>query len=122
MMQPSVLMNRFIINLKSLSPAGLSHGSSVQCWSRFTVPNIYIQDSFLGNIGEDLQHGHKPVCDDYDGNKESDTTGLNIQSFYEVELEESSITHGSSGTYLMDTQVCVHIHSGLKPRERACST
>ena len=114
-MQPPVLMNRFIINLRSLNTAGSSQGSSArQHWSRFSVPNFHIPDSFIGNIGEDLQDGHEPADDDLDGHHETDAIRLNTEGSPGTELEEKSTTPGSSTSLPMDEQVGLRIRSGSK--------
>lgn len=105
--QPLVLMNRFIINLRSLSTAGSSQDSSAQHWSRFTAPNFHIPDSFLGNIGEDLQDGHKSANSDLDNGQEIDAVSHNIQSSPETELEMAFTTPGSSIPGPMDAQVSI---------------
>ena len=119
-MQPLVLMNRFIINLKSLDTPISSQGSSTrQHWSRFSAPNFHIPDSgsFLGNIGEDLQDGHEPADDDY-GHHEMDAICLDTEDSSEVELEETSTTLGSSSSRPVDAQVSLQIHSESKRYER----
>lgn len=86
-MQPSALLNRFIINLRSLNTPGASQGSSGrQHWSRFTAPNFRIPDSFLGNIGEDLQDGHEPADNNLDGHygSEADAVHLNTEVSFSI--------------------------------------
>ena len=117
-MQPPVLMNRFIINLKSLNTSDSSQGSSSrQHWSRFSAPNFHIPDSesFLGNIGEDLQDGHEPTDNDLAGHNEMDAVCVEIGSAPGAELEETSTTPGSSTSRLMDAQVSIQtqVHSVL---------
>jgi hypothetical protein len=90
MMQPSVLMNRFIINLKSLGTAGSSQTSSARHWSRFSALNFRITDSFLGNISEDLQDGHEPADDDRNDEQEMDAVPLSVQGSAEAESAASS--------------------------------
>ena len=122
-MQPSVLMNRFIINLRSLNSPDSSQGSSArQHWSRFSTPSFRIPDSesFLGNIGEDLQHGHEPADDDYAGNNQvMDTVCPKPEGSPGAELEEASTTPGSSISRPLDTQVSLQIPSGSNRYERA---
>ena len=117
MMQPPILMNRFIINLRALSAAsGSPQDTSVrQHWSRFSVPNFYIPDSksFLGNIGADLQDGHEPTDSDLCGHNEMDAVCFEIESSPGAELKKTSTTPGSSTSCLMDAQVSVQIHSGI---------
>ena len=104
--QPSVLMNRFIVNLKSLNTSSSSQGSSDRHhWSRFSTPNFHIPDSFLGNIGEDLQDGHEPPDYDHGSNQVKGTLCLNTEGPPEAELEETSTTLGSCTSRPMDTQV-----------------
>ena len=113
-MQPLVLMNRFIINLRSLNTAGSSQGSSArQHWSRFSAPNFHIPDSFLGNIGEDLQDDHEVAEDNLDGHHDSkaDAVCLNTEGSPETELAETFTTSGSFSSYPMDALVSLQIHS-----------
>ena len=114
--QPPVLMNRFVINLRSLSSPDLSQGGSArQLWSRFSEPNFRIPDSksFLGNIGEDLQYGHESADDDYTSNDQTmDTVCPNTEDSPGAELEEASTTPGSSISRPVDTQVSLQIPSG----------
>ena len=118
-MQPLVLMNRFIINLRSINTASSSQDSLArQHWSRFSVPNFHIPDSFLENIGEDLQDGHELADNDLDGHHEADTIRLNTEDSPGTELEETSTTPGFSTPYLMDEQVSFRIRSGSKRDER----
>ena len=117
-MQPLVLMNRFIINLRSINTAGSSQDSSGrQHWSRFSAPNFHIPDSFLGNIGEDLQDGHEPADNDLNGRHETDAARLNTER--SPGLEGTSATPGSSTSRPMGTQVGLQIHSGSARYERA---
>ena len=117
--QPLVLMNRFIINLRSLNTAGSSQGSSArQHWSKFSAPNFHIPGSFLGNIGEDLQDGHEPVEDDLGGRHETDAICLNAVGSPETELEETSTTPGSSTSRPMSEQISLRIRSGSKRDEK----
>ena len=121
-MQPLLLMNRFIINLRSINTAGSSQGSSArQHWSRFSAPNFHIPDSFLGNIGEDLQDGHKPADDGLDSHHEADAVRLNTEGSLETELEKTSTTPGSSTSLPMDKQVSPRISSGSKRDEGTLS-
>ena len=70
-------MNRFIINLKSLDAVRLSQDSStLQHGSTFSAPNFRIPDSFLGNIGEDLQDGHQQAHSEYDDDQEASSVSL----------------------------------------------
>ena len=118
-MQPSVLMNRFIINLRSLSTAGSSQDSSArQHWSRFSAPNFNIPDSFLGNIGEDLQDGHEPADNDLDGHHEMDAVCLDTEGSPGAELEKTSTAPGSSTSRPMDSQVSLQIRPGSEGYER----
>lgn len=59
-MQPSILVNRFIINLRSLNQFSLSTSThSAQApgrFSQFTAPNLRILTNMLGNAGEPLVH------------------------------------------------------------------
>ena len=111
--QPPVLTNRFIINLRSLNtPSSSQDGSARQYWSRFSAPNFHIPDSFLGNIGEDLQDGYEPADDDLDGHYEMDAIRLNTEGSPETELAETSATSGSLSSRPMDEQVSLRIHSG----------
>ena len=105
--KPPVFMNRFMINLKSLSPAGSSQGSSARHWSRFSVPNLRIPDSFLGNIGEDLQHGDEPSENNHDDDHEIDIVSPNIQYSSEAEPEGTSTTPDSSSLCPMAAQVSI---------------
>ena len=107
-MQPSVLMNRFIINLRSLGTTNSSQGSSAQHWSRFSTPNFYIPDSFLGNIGEDLQDGHEPADNDHDDDHETNAMSLNIQGSSDAEFETTFTTSGSPIPGSADAQVSIH--------------
>ena len=120
-MQPSVLMSRFIINLRSLNTAGSSQDSSIrQHLSQFSAPNFHIPDSFLGNIGEDLQDGHEPVDNDLGGHHEMDDVFFDTEdSPKAVKLGETSITLDSSISRPIDAQVSFHILSGSKRYERA---
>ena len=111
-MQPLVLLNRFIINLRSLGTPSSSQDSSVrQHWSRFSAPNFHIPDSLLGNIGEDLQEGHEPANADLDGYHETDAVRLtgNIEGSPGAELEETSTTPGSSTSRPIVAQVSIQI-------------
>ena len=118
--QPPVLTNRFIINLKSLSSAGSSQGSSARHWSRFSLPNFCVPDSFLGNIGEDLQlDGHGRADDNLDDDQEVDAVSLSQQVSPEAEFVETSVTRGPSRPRPLGTQVSLQIHSRSKPCKRA---
>ena len=109
-LQPLVLMNRFIINLRSLNNLSSSQGSSArQHWSRFSTPNFHIPDSFLGNIGEDLQEGHEPANADCDGHHETGAARLNTERSLEAELEETSTTPDPSTSRPMVAQVSLQI-------------
>ena len=101
MTQPSVLMNRFIINLKTLGAAGSSQVSSARHRSRFSAPNFRIPpDSFLGNIGEDLRDGQESADDDLDSDQ---AVSLNIQDPYEAESAEAR--RGTSSSRSINAQV-----------------
>ena len=115
-MQPPVLMNRFIINLRSLSTTpDLSQSSSGrQHWSRFSAPNFHIPDSFLGNIGEDLQDGHERADDDLDVHHDMDTVCLSAEGSPEAKLEQTSTTPGSSTSRPINAEVSLKIHSRSK--------
>ena len=120
-MQPPVLVNRFIINLRSLNSASSSQGSSArQHWSRFSAPNFHISgpESFLGNIGEDLQHGQEPADADLDGHHDMDILCLNPEGSPGAEPEETSTTPGSYISRPADTQVSLQIPSGSNRYER----
>ena len=119
--QPLVLMNRFIINLRSLSTAGLSQSSSArQSGSRFSALNFRgALDSLLGNIGEDLQDGHEPADGNHEEDHGMDAVSLNTRSSPEAGLEETTITHASSGLGpIVNAQVSIQIHAGSKSCER----
>ena len=108
--QPPVLMNRFIINLKSLNTPSSSQGSSGrQDWSRFSAPNFHIPDSFLGNIGEDLQDGHEPTDNYLDGHHETDTVCLSIESLPGADSEAAFTAPVSSISRPMNVQVSLQI-------------
>ena len=114
-------MNRFIINLRSLDAPDASQGSSARRQSsRFSAPNFHVSDSFLGNIGEDLQDGHDPVDNDLGGYHTMDAVCPDTEGSLEAAmLEETSTTPGSSTSRLMDsTQVSLQIHSGSNRHER----
>ena len=99
-------MNRFIINLRSLNTAGSSQDSSGrQGWSRFSEPNFHIPDSFLDNIGEELQDGHELADGDLDGYREAEVACLDAESLPGAELDEISATPGSSTSWSVDVQV-----------------
>ena len=107
-------MNRFIINLRSLSTAGSSQDSSSRQYSsRLSTLNFHIPDSFLGNIGEDLQDGHVPTDNDLNGQYKTDAASLNAEGSLETELEETSTTSGSSTSRTMNAQVSLQVHSRL---------
>ena len=109
-MQPPVLMNRFIINLKSLNTPTSSQGSSAQHqWSRLPTSNFHIPDSFLGNIGEDLQDGHESTDNDPDGHHETDTVCLSIEGLPGADSEATSTAPGSSTSRPMNAQVSLQI-------------
>ena len=116
-MQPPILMNRFIINLRSLNAPSSSQDSSTrQHWSRFSAPNFHIPGSFLGNIGEDLQDGHEAADDDRDGDQaEIDPASVNIRGSPQAGPGE---TPGSSSSRPRGEQVSVRIHSGSKWHKR----
>ncbi|GJE90431.1 hypothetical protein PsYK624_065640 [Phanerochaete sordida] len=60
---PPVLMNRFIINLRSLDTTAEPQASShAQRWSQFSVPNFRVPESLLGNVGEDLEVASNPTA------------------------------------------------------------
>ena len=109
--QPPLLMNRFMINLRSINTAGSSQGSSArQHWSRFSAPNFHIPDSFLGNIGEDLQDGHEPANADLESHNEMDVVRLNTEGPPGTELEEEIFTTpGSSNPRPMVAPVSLQI-------------
>ena len=119
--QPAVLMNRFMINLKSLVTPGSSLGGSARQLSsiRFSVPNFHIPVSFLGNIGQDLQHGQEPTDEDDDGDQELDV-GLTMRRSSEAESVETSTTPGSHNPRAMAAaaQVSVRAFSGSKHLNR----
>lgn len=113
-------MNRFIINLKSLNTANSSQNSSgQQRWSRFSTPDFCIPDSFLGNIGEDLQHGHEPADGDNeldDIRQEMDVMSPNIHASLEhaseaIALPVTDTTIGPPISRPVNAQVSVQIHS-----------
>ena len=119
--QPPVLLNRFIINLRSLNSPDSSQDSSAQQYlSRFSPPNFHVPDSrsFLGNIGEDLQDGHEPANTDLDDHHETSAVCLNAEGSLEAELKETSTTLGSSGSHPMDVQVSLQIQLVSKRFER----
>ena len=118
-MQPLVLLNRFIINLRSLATPSSSQGSSArQHSSRFSAPNFHIPDSFLDNIGEDLQDDHEPATTGIDGHHDADAICLNTEGSLEAELKEITTTPGSSTSRPMATQVSLQIHSVSRRYER----
>ena len=109
-MQPPVLVNRFIINLRSLNTAGSSQGSSApRHWSRFSAPNFRIPDSFLGNIGEELQDSHEPENADLDCHHKTNAVRLNTEAPLEAELEETFTTPGPSTLRPMVAQISLQI-------------
>ena len=109
--QPLVLVNRFIINLRSLSTASSSQGrSSQQHRSRLSALSFRIPDSFLGNIGEDLQEGHELTDDNLNGDQEMDAAGLNTHGSLEAESVETPAADGSSGSRPMNAQVSPRSH------------
>ena len=121
-MQPPVLMNRFIIDLKSLSTAsGSSQCSSArQHWSRFSAPNFHIPDSgsFLGNIGGDLQDGHEPTDNDLNGHHEIEDICLKIERSPGAQLEATITIPGFSTSHPVDAQVSPRIPSRSKRCDR----
>ena len=67
-MEPLILVNRFIINLRS---AGTGTNQSSNSQPLATVSDIDFQhapprNSFLGNVGEDLQHGYDDSGDEHE--------------------------------------------------------
>ena len=114
-------MNRFIINLKSLSTAGSSQGSSAQHWSRFSPLNFHIPDLSLGNIGEDLQDSHESADSDHGEDQEMHAMFPNTQGSPEAKLAERSAAQSSSSSRQMNAQVIPRIHSMLKPCDRTLS-
>ena len=109
-----------MINLKSLVTPGSSQGGSSRQLSsiRFSAPSVNIPGSFLGNIGQDLQHGHEPTDhDDYDDDQEVDTV-LNMRGSSEAESVETSTTPGSPNPRAMAAQVSVRIRPGSKHSNR----
>ena len=106
--QHSVLVNRFMINLKSLSAAGSSQGSSARHWSRFSAPNFHIPDSLLGNIGEDLQGDYEPADDNLDGDQEMGAASLSIQVSQEAELQETNAKPGPPSSSPENARVSAH--------------
>ena len=106
-------MNRFIINLRSLYASGLSQCSTRQHWSSFSAPNFRIPDSFLGNIGENLQEGYEPAegerVDDWD--EEASGALSDIQGLPETEqVGDSSTAPGSSTSYPTNVSVSRPAH------------
>ncbi|EKM51647.1 uncharacterized protein PHACADRAFT_199151 [Phanerochaete carnosa HHB-10118-sp] len=54
---PSVLISRFILNLRQLSQTDSTESTAdVDRFSRFSVPNFRVPSDLLGNIGEPLDH------------------------------------------------------------------
>ena len=104
-----------MINLKSLVTPGSSQGGSSRQLSsiRFSAPSVHIPGSFLGNIGQDLQHGREPTDDDYDDDQELDAV-LNMRGSSEAESVETSTTPGSLNPRAMAAQVSIRAHSRSK--------
>ena len=103
-------MNRFMINLKSLVTPGSSQAGSARQISslRFSAPSFHVPVSFLGNIGQDLQHGHEPPNNDYDDDQELDVV-LNIRGSSEAASVETSATPGSSNPRAMAATLQVSV-------------
>ena len=56
--QPLIMVNRFLINLRSLSNIANSlPNSDNQDSPRFSLPDFRVSETLLGNIGEPLEHG-----------------------------------------------------------------
>ena len=92
----------------------------VRRWSRFSAPNFRLPDSFLGNIGEDLQDGHEPTDDDVDGDEEADVMSLNAHGSLEATLGETFSAPGSMGPRPTSAaaEVSARIHSGSNTCDR----
>ena len=85
--QPPILMNRFLINLRSIdTDPSASANSDPAHFSRFTDPNFRVPPSFLGNIGESLQYGRSIPDNDVEANEE-DVAEIERQDT-EVEQEQ----------------------------------
>ncbi|GJE90465.1 hypothetical protein PsYK624_066010 [Phanerochaete sordida] len=70
---PSALVNHFIINLRSLNPANASMSGEPPL-SQISSLHIRAPNSFLGNIGEDLDYGEGSFREE-DGTERSFTSG-----------------------------------------------
>lgn len=66
--QPSILMNIFLINLRSLQEADDTSLMGQNMSVVMSSANSRTPDSVLGNIGQPLDHGTKPNDDDDDDN------------------------------------------------------
>lgn len=55
--QPSILINRFMLNLRSLDDGASQGDSDAHHFSRFSAPHFRIAGTFnLGYIGEEIEH------------------------------------------------------------------
>ena len=76
-MQPAILINRFIINLRSLNKIeDPTYNSDANHLSRFSAPNFVVNSNILGNIGEPLEHGQAEKFAYEDDNEPANTTQL----------------------------------------------
>jgi hypothetical protein len=71
--KPSVLMNRFLINLRSLDHPGTSD-SDAQHFSRFSALNFRVSNSIIGNIGQPLDYGTEQADADEDSDINVDSS------------------------------------------------
>ena len=67
LIQPLILINRFMLNLRSLSDNDSNNSratSDAQRFSQFSFPNFRVSGHFLGNIGEPLVYANSQDCED----------------------------------------------------------
>lgn len=93
LMQPCILVNRFIINLRQINTTSFSTGatSDMMHFSRFSTPNFSVTSHFLGNIGAELEHR------EYDDSQEA---SLPSEDRSGTSSKSTSLEYGEDGVCL----------------------
>ncbi|EKM56378.1 uncharacterized protein PHACADRAFT_207631 [Phanerochaete carnosa HHB-10118-sp] len=106
---PSVLVSRFMLNLRQLNRTAGENNSDARHFSRFSA-SFRMPPDFLGNIGEPLDHSQSDrVIDD----------GSDIPEGSQDSLEESSAERAGTSRARRDQSTEAGIPPVLHPSERA---
>ena len=117
--QPSILTNRFILNLRQLSnTANRSLNSDDEHFSRFSAPNFHVTQTipgWLGSAGEPLEHGQPDGLADDEGNgiPNDDAEGVDEIN---GDLNEHAGNLAGSATAYLDGQSVEVSGSGSRTR------